>query len=666
MKNLFLGLVVLLLATTQLHAQAVHDAYALRALMKNGNQIQTGNNNQLYQILARNMTAELEGLTYNEIVDAYADNPFIAPYLSNDLESMEIYAGVTGQRSLAGLGSAATGLGLPGSTFLLGLTDFLVTRTKQELTIAFFRDFQKIVNQSEEMQYLFPNTTKILLKIDEDIYQFKAFWEVLRESFLKDLESMVYNLDDYIQMSSKIKDPTTRHMMSDFFKVIELFYDQTTPAEVVHYLANDAYIHAVPSDAIDAPKFVPVMQSSLKLLGLLSASLENEDKNGYWVDTRMISMMVQDTLTTDMYLGLIYQQGQNLEIADQTLGGLLTTLHSNQKKGRQFMNQIMGFLEKAKRIERLAKDMRRKDLERKRNRNALPQTDSEKEMEYDEYHDFTQNICEMTQYAYTFKKQLVGSTSEQDSAVQKYLSIISDLNNMSLSIRKQHYTSALINSLFVIEKLLPDGKFNCERKVLMKYGTFVATAVQAKTPSEVSDAIAAFALPPGGSAIKKYSKFSIALNAYVGVSAGQEVLRGYGSQTYYAVTTPIGVTFNWGFQNAGAIGVMASLLDIGALTAFRFQDNSANSLPDLKFENVLAPGGYLIYNFPKYPISLGVGAQMGPNIRSVTNNGITSTTSGWRWGAFLAVDLPMVSFFSTNTKYRQCCKKCKKKENIDF
>lgn len=665
MKHFFF-LLVAMLCFQQANTQAIHDAYTLRGFMQDGNQIkEPAFKTELYQILARNMSEQIEGLTHDEIIDIYSRNPFIAPYLSSNLGGSQVYAGVSGQRALGGLDAATSGLGLPGSTFLLGLTDFLVKRTKQELTIAFFRDFQKVVKDSEEMQYLFPTTSKVLLKIGEEIYQFKAFWEVLRESFLKDLDNMVYHLDDYVQMSSKIKNVAARDMMSDFFKIIELLYDQTTPADVVHYLAKDAYVHTL-TPAEDSAAFIPIMQSSLQLLGLLSASLENEDRNGYWVDPRLVVLMARDTLTMDMYLGLIYQQGQDMQVGNKTLGDHLRQMRKNQERSRPLMNKLAGFLERGKRIERLAKDMRRKEMERKRNRNAPAPTDEEKELEYDEYFDFTQSICDLFTYSYDFKKELVGATSEEDSTVQNYLSIIGDLNNMGLSVRKQHYTSALISALFVIEKLLPEEGFRCERKVLMKYGTFIATAVQAKTAAEVSDAINAFALPPGGSAIKKYSKFSIALNAYVGVSAGQEVLNGFGSSTYYAVTTPIGVTFNWGFKNAGAIGVMASLLDIGALTAFRFQDDSVNELPDLKFENVLAPGGYLIYNFPKYPISLGVGAQLGPNIRTVTNNGITATTSGWRWGAFLAVDIPMVSIFSTNAHYKQCCKKCKKKDGVDF
>ncbi|WMX12918.1 MULTISPECIES: hypothetical protein [unclassified Aureispira] len=644
-------------------AQAIHDAFKLHEFVDYDTyglydleDVET-----FYEILARNFSTVQSGLTYDEIVDAYRDNPFIAPMLTDLLGGDVVFSGKTGQRAIGDLASASTGLGLPGSTFLMGLTDFLVKRTKQELSIAFFRDFQKIVQRSEEMQFLFPTTTKVLLKIDENIYQFKAFWEVLRESFLADLEDLVYNLEDYVQQSSRIKNTVVRHMMSDFFKVIELFYDKTTPSDIINYLADDAYLHTITPE-VDSSKFVPVLQSSLQVLGLLSKSLENKDDNGYWVEPEKVTKMLQNPIITTLYLGLIYQQGKDIQMGEKTFAEYLAPLsvRENAPRVRRLLNTFKAFLDKTKALERLAKDMRRKANDRRRDRNAAPMTDADKELEYDEYYDFTQNICDLLLYTYEFKKEILGATSKEDSIVYRYMTIVGDINGMALEVRKKHYTSALINTLFIIEKLLPEGQFACERQVMLKYGTFIATAVKAKTAEEVSDVISAFALPPGGSAIKKYSKFSIALNAYVGLSAGQEILDNVGANPYYAVATPIGVTFNWGFKNYGSISLLASVLDIGALTAFRFEDDNVSELPDLKFENVLAPGGYLVYGVPKYPISIGVGAQLGPNLRTVTNGNLQTQTSGWRWGAFIAVDIPIVSIYTTNKNYKQCCRKCEK------
>ena len=95
--------------------------------------------------------------------------------------------------------------------------------------------------------------------------------------------------------------------------------------------------------------------------------------------------------------------------------------------------------------------MRSRANERRRNKNAAPQTEADKEMEYDSYFDFTQGISDMILYAYDFKKEIVGASNKEDSLVQKYLSIIGDINGTALSIRKKNYTSALMSTLFIIE-----------------------------------------------------------------------------------------------------------------------------------------------------------------------------------------------------------------------
>ncbi len=673
---LFISLGIICTSALTLYSQAIHDAVELRKKFLSPEDLLYENEdpNTLYNILAKNISEKDNWTTKNDIVDAYKDNPFIKGLLAPDLGGQEDFTSSfdPARGSLEGISS---GMGLPASTFLMGLTEFLVKRTKQELTIAFFRDFQKIVQDSEEMSYLFPSTSKVLLKIGEDIYRFKAFWEVLRESFLKDLENLVYNLDDYVQLSSRIKNPVVRDMMTDFFKVIELFYDKTSPANVITYLADDAYLHTIDAKT-DSTKFITALQASLKILGLFSQSLETKDADGYWVKPDKVVEMVKDPMIARLYLGLLYQKGKHIQITkDKTFAQCLkgmSGIGSGSGAGsinvRNLLNIVKGFIDKAKMLHRLTESMRKKANDRRRNGGTL--TEADKQLDYDEYFEFTQGICDMILYTYEFKKEILGSSSKEDSLVYKYLSIIGDINGMALSIRKKEYTSALMSTLFIIEKMLPKDGFACERKVLLKYGTFIATAVNAKTSKEVADAISAFALPPGGSAIKKYSKFRIALNAYVGLGAGQELLTDkstnefLSASPFYAVTTPIGVTFNFGFKNYGSISLLASVLDIGALTAFSFQGGTG-SIPDLQFENVLAPGGYLVYGLPKYPISIGIGAQLGPNLKSVTNGNLVTSASGWRWGAFIAVDIPMVSVFTTNKAYKQCprpCKNCDKKK----
>ncbi len=65
----------------------------------------------------------------------------------------------------------------------------------------------------------------------------------------------------------------------------------------------------------------------------------------------------------------------------------------------------------------------------------------------------------------------------------------------------------------------------------------------------------------------------------------------------------------------------------------------------------------MVYGVPKYPLSIGIGAQMGPHLRTVRDNGgAVMQTNGWRLGAFIAVDIPIVNLFTTSKKYKACKK----------
>jgi hypothetical protein len=162
----------------------------------------------------------------------------------------------------------------------------------------------------------------------------------------------------------------------------------------------------------------------------------------------------------------------------------------------------------------------------------------------------------------------------------------------------------------------------------------------------------------GSASIKKQAPFSISLNAHVGLSFGQERLRGSNPKFYQAIATPIGLSFNVGLKKAGSLSILASAIDLGALTAYRFQDSTASVFPELRFENVLAPGGYLVYSLPKWPISIGFGGQLGPHLRSVTAaNGLgLQNSGGWRWGAFVAVDIPLTHLYTSNKRLKKCPK----------
>ena len=198
---------------------------------------------------------------------------------------------------------------------------------------------------------------------------------------------------------------------------------------------------------------------------------------------------------------------------------------------------------------------------------------------------------------------------------------------------------------------------------LLRYGNFMTAVVAAKSSADVKKAIETIALPPGSSAIKKNTNFSIALQAYVGISTGRETassLKGVGNFfNALNVYGPLGFSFNIGLKswrnpenkiNAGSLTVFGSVIDVGAIVGYELKNPAAGTSDSVKIrlENILAPGANLVYGLPKVPLSIGTGLQWLPSLARYSNQGLSiANQSGFRFQIFLAVDIPALSLFTS-------------------
>lgn len=271
------------------------------------------------------------------------------------------------------------------------------------------------------------------------------------------------------------------------------------------------------------------------------------------------------------------------------------------------------------------------------------------------------------------------------------LSVDFDLSNSASLLSLNNRVSALTSTNFDVGKeevvkgleALVSGISKTNKLIenlpqILKYSNLAASIVKAQSSDEVKQVIESVALPAGSASIKKNTKFNIALNSYVGLSWGEENLRnvpdGMGNDNaIFGITAPTGVNFSWGGQkSASSFSVLLNVIDVGALVSYRFQsskeimiqdeDNPGTmemakaeieELPEIKLKNIFAPGGYIIWGLPKWPVSLGAGGQLGPQLRQIS---ITPTdepaptleleSSAWRWQIFFAVDIPLINFYT--------------------
>jgi hypothetical protein len=257
----------------------------------------------------------------------------------------------------------------------------------------------------------------------------------------------------------------------------------------------------------------------------------------------------------------------------------------------------------------------------------------------------------------------------------RYITAARAGGNIALDINRKNYSAAIINTYhlysFVFEK---NGTNNDKvKKFLLKYGSFMASLCQAQNSDDVEKAIEAVALPTGSSRVKRETVFNVALNGYAGLFIGHESISGIKDCRVfntYGVTAPIGISISRGhsffFINTGEDGwkknkcgwstsLFISIIDLGAVAAFRFKDDTTAQVPTIQLKNIFSPGAFISLGIPKCPISLNLGAQVGPNLRKIDKNSATLASGDndnkiyVRYSFSVLVDIPILNF-STKSK----------------
>ncbi|NRA49482.1 MAG: hypothetical protein HRU12_10155 [Phaeodactylibacter sp.] len=198
---------------------------------------------------------------------------------------------------------------------------------------------------------------------------------------------------------------------------------------------------------------------------------------------------------------------------------------------------------------------------------------------------------------------------------------------------------------------------------LTEYGYFIAGLVDAKSTNEVQSLMEGIADPPGSSRLKRKKKVTVALNAYLGLSAGQETWEQNSTsreETFENImpTMPIGFSVSRRLgkrkieidetnlqtkqMDGHSIYLFLSLIDLGSFFTYVPGDTQFGET-DLTFKNVFKPGVQLHYNFKNSPFYTGVGAQYGPQYRELQGEQITLQSTRFFWT--LGVDVPLKTLF---------------------
>lgn len=598
------------------------------------------------------------------------ENPFFKRFeVGGEEKSFEDILGV-GVRQSGGAGKVAN---FNVTNIAFGLTDFLIARTRSELNIAFFQRLQEAIGQSSDLRILFPQTSQVLAVIGNEIYSYNTYLNTLRIAFDKDLGNIQINLPEWIRQKP-LQDQylSAKYALMLGLQYAELAKRQEHPAELIHNLLQNTYCDSLLQ--VGTPNLQNELQG-LRVVDLLSQSLRttyDENKQRYWVEEEKVEEL-SDPLTMRIYLGLLYQRIQgdaiyqtitfHSEGVAKTLIMSLTALAEQEEMAEleaDFNNIYAYLLKVQQQAEALEAEIKHFKTVQEDIRN-LSMTPKERQrlQLYASTQLMTASISFLRQIYLVRELPLFPGLTEKSLPPRDSLSLISLLSaggELAASITNRQYTMAVTQAAILIDYLSGDNSMqdNVVFTNFLKYGTFMANLLEAESPESVQAIIEAAALPPGSYSVKRYSRFNVSLNAYLGVFGGREQIEGEqrsGKLNNLALTAPVGIYAGWGlagnrandnkFTKPWSLGLFVPLIDVGTLASFRLDDQTVDVLPTITLGQIFAPGLFAELGIAGTPLSLGVGGQVGPRLRKFEADLVDLGETYFRWGASLKVDIPI-------------------------
>jgi hypothetical protein len=587
----------------------------------------------------------------SDIRNLYETNLFVKDFLNSlKLDTSDSKQVGYGKDFFAGsvVSSAMSNLGGLDVTGLAdGMAKFLVKRTKQEMSVAFFNKFRTAINDKyKDMRILFPATYQCFSAIGDQIYNYDAYIQTIRESFEKDLKDLLDNMPSVIKNHPEI-DSTDRALLNSGFYFAKSIKNNVHPGRIIRdfpvYESNN----------------IKYLNGAIQTMRIISESVRDtgtSDSASYWVSTEQLQKLLSDSTAFKIYLGLVYQQACSKKAGSggKELCRILDFVHKSQGKYDKTKEYLSDFCNASDNLSAIINSHKNKSGD-----SAI--------LQYLNYYisASTSIIRAASSISSIVPNKFSDSVKNIDSTFKRIETVSVITTDILSDIKRKNYSSAIVNSVSLYKLYISAGSDSSKfARSLLKYGTFMATLAQASNSDEVEKTIEAFAMPSGSAALKRHASVDISLNAYTGLFWGREkeISEGSPDKMNYigGVNAPIGIAFStseclfkhlWLFRQYNNIfpsrTIFVSMIDIGAVTAYRFRNDSVDNLPELKLENIIAPGLHIVWGLKDLPVSIGAGVQYGPHLRSVSDSAVVNNKiHGYRWNIFAAVDIPLWNIYS--------------------
>lgn len=522
------------------------------------------------------------------------------------------------------------------------LAQFLVKRTKEELTLAFFDQFRKKLEASNEFQTLLPNTN-FLLQTQKDVFRIPSMGTVWVESFQSDIQNLIPSLDRLLLTDPNyqplLKQPNVQAFQLAF-NLVDLTRKGEAPLNILSMLQK----------RVQNNYEIGGIHETLDLLHILGQELQscNPENSGYLLTAQDLRPMSPKQKA--YFISLLFRKKQTSLLplfGDFPSDNYLTILEENQF---EFFNMLVQFSQLLKNLEVAGQQY-----------NIAGEEDYNIEYRDKSFEKITKKAISLLEFSFRLKYFSNPNAYFRSDLYKKYYPTILNTINALGHIERQEYGIFLINLAQILQPIIdkkitptPTEASKQSAKFVQDflfYGGFMVDVLSALDAETISGIIQQYALPVGSYRMKRRAHFSMDINAYPGLYMGIEsglnnTLTGDGVA---GVTAPIGLTTSWGNfkeKEGRSFSLFFPVIDIGAAFSYRW-GNRFGGFPDkLRWRQILSPGVHAVYGFKELPISLMVGAQFMPELRGISENGFDTETgrSVWRFGVSGVVDIPLFNF----------------------
>lgn len=174
------------------------------------------------------------------------------------------------------------------------------------------------------------------------------------------------------------------------------------------------------------------------------------------------------------------------------------------------------------------------------------------------------------------------------------------------------YTERVILSIRFLDDIGLGDKIDIAK--FKRHILFFARLADIDSADEVEAILVEYTMPPVSFFVKREERTThVLVSAYLGYAGGDTFsTEGAGSENDHGIIAPIGLEFSRGIGKGGSVSLLLAPVDFGYPVTLKL-----NGLEEkLSFSDIFAPGVYLSYGIPDYPLTTGFAYQRGRQIEA--------------------------------------------------